>query len=57
MLTVKGNNFFQADIYMGALIVVVMMAVPPKNAYRIYSSISRGFLDNFLIKIWVGRFI
>ena len=23
--------------------------------YRIYSRISRGFLDNFLIKIWVGR--
>ena len=23
--------------------------------YRIYSRISRGFLDNFLIKNWVGR--
>ena len=25
------------------------------NEYRIYSRISRGFLDNFLIKNWVGR--
>ena len=23
--------------------------------YRIYSRISRGFLDNFFIKNWVGR--
>jgi len=25
------------------------------NSYRIYSRISRGFLDNFLIKNLVGR--
>jgi len=26
-----------------------------ENTYRIYSRISRGFLDNFLIKNWMGR--
>jgi len=31
------------------------IALAFKNNYRIYSRISPGFLDNFLIKNWMGR--
>ena len=32
-----------------------LTAVTKFEYYRIYSRISRGFLDKFLIKNWVGR--